>query len=109
MREKEYRLIIFCYLNFQGEVISLNQQIRNFENVTLPELEEQTKCKSKESLKNYLFVVGSGGNDYSLNYFLGLATKNITIQDFTANLTMTLSHQLKVCIYTVLSVLFFML
>ncbi|XP_049410093.1 GDSL esterase/lipase At1g29670-like [Solanum stenotomum] len=78
-----------------GEVISLNQQIRNFENVTLPELEEQAECNSKESLKNYLFVVGSGGNDYSLNYFLGLASKNITIQDFTANLTITLSHQLK--------------
>ncbi|XP_055831048.1 GDSL esterase/lipase At1g29670-like [Solanum dulcamara] len=78
-----------------GEVISLNEQIRSFENVTLPELEEQLSCKSKESLKNYLFVVGSGGNDYSLNYFLGLATKNITIQDFTANLTITLSHQLK--------------
>ncbi|XP_060216357.1 GDSL esterase/lipase At1g29670-like [Lycium barbarum] len=78
-----------------GEVISLNQQIRNFENVTLPELEEQLGCKSKESLKDYLFVVGSGGNDYSLNYFLSLANNNITLQDFTANLTLTLSHQLK--------------
>ncbi|KAM3308470.1 GDSL esterase/lipase [Capsicum chacoense] len=78
-----------------GEVISLNEQIRNFENVTLPELEEQLGCKSKDSLKNYLFVVGSGGNDYSFNYFLGLANKNITIQDFTANLTIKLSHQLK--------------
>lgn len=77
-----------------GEVISLNEQIRNFETVTLPELEEQLHCNSKKSLKRYLFVVGSGGNDYSLNYFLGLAG-NITIQDFTANLIMTLSHQLK--------------
>ncbi|KAK4365765.1 hypothetical protein RND71_013645 [Anisodus tanguticus] len=78
-----------------GEVTSLNEQIRNFENVTLPELEEQLGCKSKESLRNYLFVVGSGGNDYSLNYFLGLANNNITVQDFTANLTLTLTHQLK--------------
>ncbi|CAN4099871.1 unnamed protein product [Withania somnifera] len=78
-----------------GEVISLNQQIRNFENVTLPELEEQLGCNGKKLLKNYLFVVGSGGNDYSLNYFLGLPNTNITIQDFTANLTITFSHQLK--------------
>ncbi|MCD9646590.1 hypothetical protein HAX54_036570 [Datura stramonium] len=77
-----------------GEVISLNQQIRNFENVTLPELEEQLGCKSNESLRNYLFVVGSGGNDYSLNYFLGLP-KNVTVQDFTANLIITFSHQLR--------------
>ncbi|XP_009757780.1 GDSL esterase/lipase At1g29670-like [Nicotiana sylvestris] len=78
-----------------GEVISLNKQIRNFENVTLAELEEQLGCKSNESLKDYLFVVGSGGNDYSLNYFLGLTNNNVSLQDFTANLTTTLSHQLK--------------
>ncbi|PIN19027.1 Triacylglycerol lipase [Handroanthus impetiginosus] len=78
-----------------GNVISLNQQIRNFEKVTLPELELQLRKKSMEILPEYLFVVGSGGNDYSFNYFVGLANGNITIQDFTANLTTTLSNQLK--------------
>ncbi|KAK6114752.1 hypothetical protein DH2020_007021 [Rehmannia glutinosa] len=53
-----------------GNVISLNQQIRNFENVTLPDLEQQLGDKSREILSQSLFVVGSGGNDYSLNYFV---------------------------------------
>ncbi|KAI3464430.1 hypothetical protein Pfo_021093 [Paulownia fortunei] len=78
-----------------GNVISLNQQIRNFEEVTLPELELQLGEKSTEILSQFLFVVGSGGNDYSLNYFLGLANSNVSIEAFTANLTTTLSLQLK--------------
>ncbi|XAR62642.1 Triacylglycerol lipase [Bertholletia excelsa] len=76
-----------------GQVISLNQQIRNFEQVTLPELEAEVGCKSRESLPNYLFAVGSGGNDYSFNYFL--RGSNVSLQAFTANLTATLSAQLK--------------
>ncbi|KAL1543917.1 GDSL esterase/lipase-like protein [Salvia divinorum] len=79
-----------------GNVTSLNQQINNFEKVTLPELELQLGSKnSKEILSNILFVVGSGGNDYSLNYFLGLAGSNVSLEAFTNTLTSTLSTQLK--------------
>lgn len=75
---------------------SLNQQIRNFEVVTIPELELQMGKKIPEILSQFIFVVGSGGNDYSLNYFLGPANNNVTLEAFTANLTTTLSLQLKV-------------
>ncbi|KAA8546340.1 hypothetical protein F0562_002921 [Nyssa sinensis] len=76
-----------------GRVISLNQQIRNFEEVTLPDLEVQLGCSSRESLPHYLFVVGSGGNDYSFNYFI--SNTNVSLEAFTANLTTKLSLHLK--------------
>lgn len=76
---------------------SLNQQIRNFEAVTLPELERQMgNNNSIEILSDFLFVVGSGGNDYSLNYFVGLSNSNVSLLAFTTTLTATLSAQLKV-------------
>ncbi|KAI5318088.1 hypothetical protein L3X38_037796 [Prunus dulcis] len=78
-----------------GHVINLNQQIRNFEEITLPELETQLGCRSHQSLPNYLFVVGTGGNDYSFNYFLRSSNKNVSLEIFTANLTASLSRQLK--------------
>lgn len=79
-----------------GNVTSLNQQIRNFEKVTLPELERQMgNNNSMEILSEFLFVVGSGGNDYSLNYFVGLSNSNVSLETFTAGLTDTLSAQLK--------------
>ncbi|CAI9755929.1 unnamed protein product [Fraxinus pennsylvanica] len=78
-----------------GNLMSLNAQIRNFEAVTLPDLEVQLRSKSRESLPRFLFVVGSGGNDYSLNYFMGLVNSNVSLEEFTANLTTTLTHQLK--------------
>ncbi|XP_075516122.1 GDSL esterase/lipase At1g29670-like [Primulina tabacum] len=78
-----------------GNVISLNQQIRNFEEYTLPELEMQWGNKSKEILPQFLFLIGSGGNDYSLNYFMGLSNStNTSIEAFTANLITTLAHHL---------------
>ncbi|KAF4377195.1 hypothetical protein G4B88_009187 [Cannabis sativa] len=78
-----------------GNVISLRKQIRNFEKVTLPDLEGEIGCKGKKNLKDYLFVVGSGSNDYSFNYFLTGLNHKITLQDFTTNLTISLSHHLK--------------
>ncbi|XP_021661702.2 GDSL esterase/lipase At5g08460 isoform X2 [Hevea brasiliensis] len=78
-----------------GEVISLNQQIRNFETVTLPELEAEMGMQSRELLKNYLFVVGTGGNDYTFNYFLKPSNESVSLEAFTANLTHSLSKQLK--------------
>lgn len=78
-------------------MINLNQQIRNFEEVTLPELEaELGRCTTSQSLEDYLFVVGTGGNDYSFNYFLTTSSRNVTLETFTANLTASLSTQLKV-------------
>ncbi|KAL8110924.1 GDSL esterase/lipase At1g29670-like isoform X2 [Apium graveolens] len=78
-----------------GEVMSLNEQIKKFEEVTLPELESQLESSSTDSLSKYLFVVGSGGNDYTLNYFFTKSQANLSVQAFTANLTTTLSTQLK--------------
>jgi len=84
-------------IRFQGHVISLSQQIRNFEKVTLPELEAQSGRRSRVVLPKYLFVVGTGGNDYSFNYFLRNPTSNVSdLEVFTANLTASLSQQLKV-------------
>lgn len=78
-----------------GNVINLNQQIRNFEKVTLPDLEAHMGCRSREVLAGFLFVVGSGSNDYSFNYFMGGSTSNVSIEAFTTNLTATLSRQLQ--------------
>lgn len=78
----------------QGNVISLSQQISNFEKVTLPELGMQLGNKTRKALSDFLFVVGTGGNDYSLNYFL--FNPNVSLVDFTSNLTTTLENQLKV-------------
>jgi hypothetical protein len=77
-------------------VISLSQQIRNFEKVTLPDLEAQLERRSRVVLPKYLFVVGTGGNDYSFNYFLGKSDSNVSLQAFTANLTASLSQKLMV-------------
>jgi hypothetical protein len=68
---------------FQGQVMSLRQQIANFEAVTLPDLRAQMhgsmatsghRMKGQNSfhecyLSKCLFVIGTGGNDYLLNYF----------------------------------------
>ncbi|XP_017256069.2 GDSL esterase/lipase At1g29670 [Daucus carota subsp. sativus] len=78
-----------------GEVMSLSKQIKKFEEVTLPELENQLKSSSNESLSKYLFVIGAGGNDYTLNYFLNFPKVNLTVRAFTANLTSGLFTQLK--------------
>ncbi|KAL3641356.1 hypothetical protein CASFOL_016324 [Castilleja foliolosa] len=79
-----------------GNVTSLNQQIRNFETVTLPELKQQLSDKSTKLLSDeFLFVVGSGGNDYTFNYFVRFVNSNVTLEAFTANLAATLSNQLK--------------
>ncbi|CAN6543773.1 unnamed protein product [Malus baccata var. baccata] len=76
-------------------VISLSQQIRDFEEVTLPELEAQLACNSSQSLPRYLFVVGVGGNDYMFNYFLKRSYLQIDLQTFTATLIASLAQKLK--------------
>ncbi|KAK6938487.1 GDSL lipase/esterase [Dillenia turbinata] len=82
-----------------GNVINLKQQINNFEEVTLPELEVRLGCKSTELLPHYLFILGTGGNDYSLNYFLSNPIPNnnnvSSLQFFTAKLITSLYNHLK--------------
>lgn len=84
----------------QGRVIPLNEQIRNFEGVTLPELERQLRCQRTEILVDYLFLIGAGNNDYLLNYFL-LGPMGQSPQAFAQRLISTYSDQLKVSTKTV--------
>lgn len=77
--------------------MGMNEQIRNLESVTVPDLENQLGCKSNEALSNYLFVVGTGGNDFSLNYFLKFPNNNATLTSFISDLITALSKQLQVC------------
>ncbi|KAL8110912.1 hypothetical protein AgCh_026612 [Apium graveolens] len=78
-----------------GGVPSLHEQIKNFEEVTLPELQTRGEDSSRESLSKYLFVIGSGTNDYVLNYFMKKSQSNVSVREFTANLTTNLSSQIK--------------
>ncbi|KAL2893674.1 hypothetical protein RDABS01_009583, partial [Bienertia sinuspersici] len=77
-----------------GNVTSLNEQINNFEGVTLPKLESQLRCQRKEILSDYLFLIAAGNNDYLLNYFL-LGQMTQSPQAFAAKLISSYSGQLK--------------
>ncbi|XP_062097287.1 GDSL esterase/lipase At1g29670-like [Humulus lupulus] len=78
-----------------GNVTSLSQQMRDFEEVTLPELENVLGCRSYDSLPNYLFVIGVGGNDIVFNYFLRRIYLTVDALTFTASLTATLANYLQ--------------
>ncbi|WCJ44091.1 GDSL esterase/lipase At1g29670 [Euphorbia peplus] len=78
-----------------GEVINLNKQMKNFEEITLPELKVELGEESEKLLEKYLFVIGTGGNDYSFNYFLDPSYQNVSLEQFTSNLTFSLSTQLE--------------
>ncbi|KAK8939574.1 GDSL esterase/lipase [Platanthera guangdongensis] len=83
-----------------GEVVSLNKQIRNFEMRTLPDLEQQLRARrgvrfSNDYLSEYLFVVGAGGNDYLLNYFVPTRERKPSLSRFTEVLVSTLTRQLQ--------------
>ncbi|XP_042507586.1 GDSL esterase/lipase At1g29670-like [Macadamia integrifolia] len=87
--------------SISGFVISLKQQIKNFEMVTMPQLGEQLGCESTKALissgvlSKYLFVIGTGGNDYLLNYFLRNTTGDAALHAFTAKLSTKLSKKLQ--------------
>ncbi|XP_010277653.1 PREDICTED: GDSL esterase/lipase At1g71250-like [Nelumbo nucifera] len=82
--------------SISGQVINLNQQIKNFEEVTLPQLGDQLGRKTTEtSISDYLFVVGTGGNDYLLNYFLPNRPIKLSLGAFTSDLIAQLSQQLE--------------
>lgn len=74
-----------------GGVIPLNQQIRNFEEVTLPELRNRL---GSASLSKYLFILGTGGNDL-LKYFQPISTRRVSLQDFTTTLMQRFSTQIQ--------------
>lgn len=89
------------WLEMQGDVMSLKKQIGHFEGTTLVELEAELGCGRQESLSRFLCLVGTGGNDYSFNYFLNnppnseLDTVD-SLRAFTSNLTATLTLHLQV-------------
>lgn len=72
-------------------------QIKEFEEKTLVEL-KSLEGFSNHHLAEYLFVVGTGGNDYLLNYFARAQNLNNSTarSGFTHLLISTLSSQLKV-------------
>ncbi|XP_050367039.1 GDSL esterase/lipase At4g16230-like isoform X2 [Argentina anserina] len=78
-----------------GNATSLSQQVLDFEEVTLANLEAQLGCNCSQSLPSYLIVVGVGGNDYMLNYFLRKLYIQISIENFTANLIASLAQKLQ--------------
>uniref|UniRef100_A0A0E0LCN4 GDSL esterase/lipase n=1 Tax=Oryza punctata TaxID=4537 RepID=A0A0E0LCN4_ORYPU len=92
-----------------GEVLSLKQQITNFEAVTLPDLRAHLqgatttghKMKGQDFvdqcyLPKSLFVIGTGGNDYLLNYFKpGSGPTRALLSEFTSSLLIKLSNHLQ--------------
>ncbi|XP_065882241.1 GDSL esterase/lipase At4g16230-like [Euphorbia lathyris] len=76
-----------------GEVASLSTQMRNFEETTLTQLKVQLGLKSEKFLRTYIFVVGTGANDYTSNYFA--RPINQTVEVFTINLILLLSGHIK--------------
>ncbi|KAK9743330.1 hypothetical protein RND81_03G232700 [Saponaria officinalis] len=76
-------------------VINLNQQIRNFEEVTQPQLKSFLGHNLKEILGHYMFLIAEGNNDFELNYLLKPSSARPSVEDFVANLTSTFSTQLK--------------
>jgi len=83
-------------MDVQGDRVSLTQQIRNFEEVTLLELQDQLRNKSTKVLDGYLFLVASGNNDFLLDYLIRPESSRPTVPSFVANLTSTYASQLQV-------------
>uniref|UniRef100_A0ACD5WUE1 Uncharacterized protein n=1 Tax=Avena sativa TaxID=4498 RepID=A0ACD5WUE1_AVESA len=93
-----------------GEVLSLEQQITNFEAVTLPDLRAQlqraTTANNRKMegqdffdrcyLPKSLFIIGTGGNDYLLNYFRPRKSGDVRpdLSDFTRSPVTKLSAHL---------------
>ncbi|CAL1412829.1 unnamed protein product [Linum trigynum] len=71
--------------------MSLNEQIHDFESSTLPELEQLLCSLREELLPDYMFVVGKGGDDYTLNYFFNLTNPRPNLDGSTSNLIAALS------------------
>ncbi|KAK6939800.1 GDSL lipase/esterase [Dillenia turbinata] len=80
-----------------GQVINLNQQVKNFIEVTLPDLEAKLGCSSHQLLANYLIIFNTGGNDYIQNYFRRdpHSINATSLEDFTDTLINSLYHHIK--------------
>lgn len=48
----------------------MDEQLDNFKNDILPRLKEMLGCSAQVLLPQYLFVIGSGNNDYTSYYIL---------------------------------------
>ncbi|KAF3788782.1 GDSL esterase/lipase [Nymphaea thermarum] len=83
--------------SISGGVITLKQQIDNFEGATLPELKAQLGRFKRAGpfISKSLFVVGAGGNDYLLNYFQSNTSAQYSLPDFTSLLIQSFSEKLK--------------
>ena len=81
----------------------MNEQIRNFEEVTLLELQDRLRNKSTNILDGYLFLVASGNNDFLLNYLIQPQFARPTVPAFVAKLISTYASQLQVriCVFQV--------
>uniref|UniRef100_A0A803L066 GDSL esterase/lipase n=1 Tax=Chenopodium quinoa TaxID=63459 RepID=A0A803L066_CHEQI len=79
---------------FLGKVISLHEQITNFEGAILPKLESQLRRQRNKILPDYLFLVAAGNNDYS-SQLLSSGNASQSAQAFAANLIAVYSAQLK--------------
>ncbi|CAN6441411.1 unnamed protein product [Victoria cruziana] len=83
--------------SISGGVITLKQQIDNFERTTLPELKARLGSSRREGrfFSKSIFVLGTGGNDYLLNYFQSNISAQYSLPDFTSLLIQSLSVKLK--------------
>ncbi|KAK6939791.1 GDSL lipase/esterase [Dillenia turbinata] len=80
-----------------GNTTNLNQQVKNFIEVTLPDLEAQLGCSRNQLLPNYLFIFYTGGEDYLLDYFVRDPSGSIdtALQKFTDTLLNSLYGHIK--------------
>lgn len=88
----------FMKQNTQGKVITLKEQISNFEKLMSPQIESESQLTSQraEIMDNYLFLVAAGTNDYQFNYFKLPVEIAPSPQAFATKLVSIYSHQLKV-------------
>ncbi|XP_049931584.1 GDSL esterase/lipase At1g29670-like isoform X2 [Nymphaea colorata] len=78
--------------NFSTEVITFNQQIRNFESRTLPELRSLLGKDLSSYLSRSIFAINTGGNDFACSCFDGTACY---LPEFTEELLGRFTQQLK--------------
>ncbi|WCJ42448.1 GDSL esterase/lipase [Euphorbia peplus] len=76
------------------KVPSMNKQMNNFVNTTLPELEKQLGMKREQFLGDYMFLVATAANDIG-HYFGNPFKFNQTVEAYTSNLSQLLSAHVK--------------
>ncbi|XP_065851269.1 GDSL esterase/lipase At4g16230-like [Euphorbia lathyris] len=76
-----------------GKLATLNIQMMNFEMFLLPQLEIQLGMRRDKFLRNYMFIMATGVNDFTENYFLNPITQ--TIETFVTTLIKLYSAHIK--------------